>query len=76
MDFNKFLEHFAEQFDDTPKEVFQAETNFRKLDEWDSLSALSVIAMIDEEYDIQITGADIRGISTIKELFDLVSAKS
>jgi acyl carrier protein len=76
MDINKFIAHFAEQFDDTPMDAFQADTKFREIEEWDSLSALSVIAMIDEEYEIQITGADIRSISTIKELFDLVSAKS
>ena len=76
MEINKFLEHFAEQFDDTPKEAFIADTNFRELEEWDSLSALSVIAMIDEEYDIQITGADLRGVTTIKELFDLVVSKN
>lgn len=76
MDINKFVEFFAEQFDDTPKEAFMADLNFRELDEWDSLSALSVIAMIDEEYSIQITGADLRGVSTIKELFELVSAKN
>lgn len=76
MDINKFIAHFAEQFDDTSMDAFQADTKFREIEEWDSLSALSVIAMIDEEYEIQITGADIRSISTIKELFDLVSAKS
>ncbi len=75
MDINKFIAHFAEQFDDTPMDDFQADTKFRDLEEWDSLSALSVIAMIDEEYEIQITGADLRGVATIKELFDIVASK-
>lgn len=75
MNINKFLENFAEQFDDTPKEAFKPETQFRDLDEWDSLSALSVIAMIDEEYNIVISGSDLRNVSTIQDLFDLLSKK-
>lgn len=75
MDINKFIAHFAEQFDDTSMDAFQADTKFREIEEWDSLSALSVMAMIDEEYEIQITGADLRSVSTIKELCDLVASK-
>lgn len=75
MDINTFIAHFAEQFDDTPMDAIVPELKFRELEEWDSLSALSVIAMIDEEYGIQITGADLRSVSTIQELFNLVSSK-
>ena len=50
MDLNDFIEHFAEQFDETEKIVFTAETVFKELDEWSSLIALSVMAMADEEY--------------------------
>ena len=49
MDLNDFIEHFAEQFDETEKIVFTAETVFKELDEWSSLIALSVMAMADEE---------------------------
>ena len=51
MDLNDFIEHIAEQFDETEKIVFTAETVFKELDEWSSLIALSVMAMADEEYE-------------------------
>lgn len=70
MEINDFVKLFGEQFDDTPPEAFAPETAFRELDEWDSLTALSVIAMVDEEFDKQITGADIRSVSTIEELYN------
>ena len=60
MDLKEFIEHFAEQFEDTEVSVFQPDTNFKELEEWSSLMALSVIAMVDEEYDIRIKGDDIR----------------
>jgi acyl carrier protein len=75
MELNEFVKLFAEQFDDTPAEVFKPETRFREIDEWDSLTALSVIAMIDEELEKQVTGADIRSVNTIEELFKAVQSK-
>lgn len=55
--------------------VFTVETEFKKLDEWSSLIALSVIAMVDEEYGITIQGEDIRNANTIADLFNNVKIK-
>ena len=71
----KFIENFAAQFDDTEASEFTAKTEFKNLTEWSSLTALSIIAMIDEEYDVQLKGDDIRISSTIEELFNLVNLK-
>lgn len=75
MEINEFVAHFAEQFDDTDVSVFKPETKFRELDEWSSLMALNIIAMIDEEYDIAIKGEEMRSASTIEELFNIVNNK-
>lgn len=71
-----FIENFANQFDDTDASEIQAGTNFRDLDEWSSLIALSVIAMVDEEYDVTLKGDDIKNASTVEDLFNTVKAKA
>lgn len=76
MELKGFIENFANQFDDTELSEFKAETVFKELDEWSSLIALSVIAMIDEEYDVTIKGDDIRNSNTIEDLFNAVNAKT
>ena len=76
MELNDFISKFAEQFDETDAAEFKAETEFKALDEWSSLTALSIIAMVDEEYDITIKGDDIRNSETIEDLFNLVQAKA
>ena len=76
MDIKEFIENFANQFDDTDVNEIKAETVFKELDEWSSLIALSVIAMIDEEYDIAIKGDDIRNSETVEDLFNFVKAKA
>lgn len=75
MDLNQFIELFAEQFDDTAIENFTPSTSFKTLEEWSSLTALSIISMVDEEFDKQLTGAELRNTETIEELFNLIEAK-
>ena len=76
MELKDFIENFAEQFDDTNPSEIKADTVFKELDEWSSLIALSVIAMVDEEYDVTIKGDEIRNSNTVEDLFNAVKAKA
>lgn len=75
MDINTFVEDFAAQFDDTDPSEFKPETIFKDLEEWSSLSALLIIAMVDENYDVRIKGEDIRNSSTINDLFEIIKSR-
>lgn len=75
MELKDFIANFADQFDDTDASEITATTVFRNLDEWSSLIALSVIAMVDEEYDVTLKGDDVRNSNTIEDLFNVVKAK-
>ena len=75
MEISKFIELVAEQFNETDGCEFTAETQFKQLEEWDSLIALSIIGMVDEEYGITLQGEDIRNAETINDLFNNVKAK-
>ena len=76
MEINEFIENFAALFDDTDASVFTPETVFHELDEYSSLIALSIIAMVDEEYDVTIKGDDMRSAVTIQDLFDIIKSKT
>lgn len=75
MEFSKFLVDFINQFDETEHSVFSSETKFKELDEWSSLVALSIIAMVDEQYSLKLTGEDIKSSNTINDLFQVIAAK-
>lgn len=75
MDINFFIEQFADQFDETDVSEFTSDTDFKNLDEWSSLTALSVIAMVDCSFGVRINGDDIRSANTINDLFQIVSSK-
>ena len=75
MEIKEFIEKFAEIFDDTDVSTLTPDTKFRELDEWSSLSALGIIALADEEFDVEISGNEMRQANTIQDIFDLISRK-
>ncbi len=75
MELNDFIAHFAEQFEDTDKSLFTPKTIFHELEEYSSIIALSIIAMVNEEYDVAIKGSDMRAAVTIEDLFNIVKGK-
>ena len=74
MEIKEFIEHFVEQFDEAPSVEVTPATRHHEMDEWTSLIALSVMAMIDEEYDVQIKADEMRNSQTVQELFDIVQS--
>ena len=75
MTLEEFIKLFAAEFDNTAEDVFTAKTNYKSLDEWSSLVALSIISMVDEEFDKRLTGADLRSMETIEDLYNLILTK-
>lgn len=68
----KFLELFKEVFELDHQEV-KFTDNFRDFDEWDSLTHLSLIAMLDDEFDIQIEEEELDKLNTVQDLFNKVA---
>ena len=56
-------------------EDLKENTKFRELDEWSSLAVLSVIAMLDEEYDTQIENADFKKLQTISDIVKFIECQ-
>ena len=70
-----FIDQIADLFNDTDASNITADTVFRDIDEWSSLTALSLIAMVNEEYDVTLKGDDVCKANTIEDLFNIVASK-
>ncbi len=68
----KFVELFKEVMEIENVDV-NGKTIFRELEDWDSLAVLSVLAMINDEYDITIAREKFEKANTLEELFALIS---
>ncbi len=71
----KFVNEFAQQFDEVPPEQFSADTHFKDFEEWSSMTALAIIAMVDDNYAVRLTGDEIRKAVTVNDILTVVNAK-
>lgn len=74
MEIKEFIEKFAEAIEVEEVENVTAETEFRLLDEWSSISVMLTIAFFDEELEKEIGGTDIKGCKTVLDLYNLANA--
>ena len=61
----------ALEIEDEDKEI-TLETDLRYVEEYDSLSVLAIIAMVDKNFGKQIPSADFAKVTTIKTLMNLI----
>ena len=72
MEINEFVEAFAGEFEETDPAEITAETPFKELGEWSSLTALSVISMIKLKYGVTVSGLDVNKCTTVADVCALV----
>lgn len=71
----KFLASFKEALQVDDREILM-EDIFRDYEEWDSLGRLSLIAALDEEFDLQIEDSEFEKLITVGDLFKVVEMKT
>ena len=69
----KFIELFTEALE--REDEIKMEDEFRNYEEWSSMAYLSVIAMMDEEYDVQMEEADFKKLRTVQAVYDACTKK-
>ena len=67
---DKFLESLSEVFE---RDDIKPDDEFRDYEEWDSMAYLSLIAMIDENYDIVIPGEEFANLNKIIEIYNYIN---
>ena len=75
MTFESFLEKFNEQLIEDDLTIVKAETNFRNLGSWDSLTAMAVITMIEDEYKVKIKEDIFKSFKTVEDIYNYVSSE-
>ncbi len=75
MDFNSFLEKFNEQLIEDDLSKITKDTKFHELGSWDSLTAMAVIAMIEDEYSVVIKEETFRSFVYVGDIFNYVSSQ-
>jgi acyl carrier protein len=72
---DEFVRNFESAVEGIEPGSLNPDTEFTTLEEWDSLAALSVLAMVDAEYETEISGNELRNSKTLRDLFTIVHSK-
>lgn len=75
MNLNDFIAKFADLFDDTDPSLITADCVFHDLEEWSSLTGMSILAMAKTEYGKTISGAELKACVTVEDIFNLINSK-
>ncbi|RPD40516.1 acyl carrier protein [Chitinophaga barathri] len=75
MEFSDFKFKFIDQFVGEDISTISEDSAFRQLPSWDSLTAMAIIAMIEDEYKVKMTIDEMKELGTIGEVFTFVSSR-
>ena len=67
-----FLSILSEEVFSEFDEQIDFDTQFKELDCWDSITALSLIAVFDSDFNKPLSGDQISEYELISELFELI----
>lgn len=75
MSINEFIQKLEAEFEDMPKGTLTPETDYRSIKGWSSMHALIIIAFVDINFNITLSGADLKTTKTVQDLYNLVQQK-
>lgn len=72
MELSEFIENFKDQFDDPGAVILTPSTRFRELTEWNSLTGLMTLAMVNETCGVILPVEKMKQAHTVQDLYDMV----
>lgn len=75
MQIDHFIDRLHEEFDEVEPGTIKPESNFKDFNDWSSIYALILVAMVENEYGVELTIEDLRKVETVQDLFALVKSR-
>lgn len=72
---DEFTKNIELELEDIESGTLTPDINYRDLESWSSMYALIIIAYVDLEFDVTLTGDDLRNCNTVKELYTLIKSR-
>jgi len=54
------------------EENLSGNTNFKELDEWDSMTGMMLMGFVDNEFGVSLNTADLEALTTIDSLIERI----
>lgn len=73
MNIESFIKRLQEELDDLALTNLGPDSVFQEIEGWSSLYSLVLMALVSTEYNVELSGQQIRSIRTVRDLYDIVS---
>lgn len=73
MNQKEFIKNLKNQYVDPEEIQLEMSTKFKELDSFDSLTGMSIIVFIKDEFNIDVSQKDFKAIETVQQLYDHIS---
>lgn len=74
MNTDEFLANVKDAVEIEDREI-SLDDEFRSYEEWSSLAFLSLIAMIDDKYDVILDGNRFKALHTLRDVLEAIKAE-
>jgi acyl carrier protein len=75
MDVEKFTRELELEFEEVVPGTLTPNTNYREIEGWSSMHVLVVIAFVDSQFDIILSGGELQQTSSIADLYSIIQEK-
>lgn len=72
MTLEEFVIEIEDAFEIQERGTLLPDTDYKNFEEWDSMHALILIALIDTEFDLLVSGNDLKNLVTVREVYQLI----
>ncbi|NVO01937.1 MAG: acyl carrier protein [Bacteroidetes bacterium] len=76
MGIEEFILKIESEFEDLKPGKMKPESHFREIFDWNSVNALTMIALVDCEYDVMLVAEDFQKSKTVLDLYKIIETKS
>ncbi len=76
MEILEFIKKIEAEFEDVKPGELKPKSRFAEVLEWNSVNALTIIALVDCEYDVILTAEDFLKSETVQDIFNIIQSKS
>ena len=75
MDTSTLIKRIESEYDELKPGLLNENSNFKDIIYWNSMNALIMLILIESEYGVIFNDNELKPISTIKELAELIAQK-
>lgn len=75
MNLEEFTRALESEFEDVEPGTISPDTNYRDIPGFSSMYALIIIAFIDNEFDILLSGEELKNANTVRDLHTIITSK-